>query len=53
VRAIIDNAYQPAAVRVSRHADDAFVHAKHDSGCGNTVVIPSLGKTLDLHVGKP
>jgi len=53
IHVVIDNAYQPASVQVVAGVPTTLSFTlKHDSGCGNTVVIPSLGKTLALRVGQ-
>jgi plastocyanin domain-containing protein len=52
-RVVIDGAYKPATLSVKAGVPTKLSFTlKSDSGCGNTVVIPSLKKTLDLKVGQ-
>lgn len=50
---VIDGAYKPATVSVKAGVPTMLMFTlKKDSGCGNTVVIPALKKTLALKVGQ-
>jgi plastocyanin domain-containing protein len=53
VRFLFEGYYLPATVGVRAGVPTTITFViKSDSGCGNTVEIPALKKTLALHVGQ-
>ncbi|RYX85087.1 hypothetical protein EON83_07520 [bacterium] len=52
-RVVIDGSYKPESVTLKAGIPATLSFTlKSDSGCGNTVVIPALKKTLALKVGQ-